>query len=50
MPDNSNIQALLGSWKSNCAKFDITSRAGIIQFITTLEQIAQALAQDEEAR
>ncbi|KAG6877145.1 hypothetical protein C0993_009938 [Termitomyces sp. T159_Od127] len=50
MSDNSRFQALLGSWRSGCAKFDITSRASIIQFIGTLEHIAQALAQDEEAR
>ncbi|KAH0582940.1 Ataxin-10 [Termitomyces sp. J132] len=45
-----NAQALLGSWKSACTKFDITSSPSVIQLVTNLEHIAQALAQDEEAR
>ncbi|KAG6890971.1 hypothetical protein C0992_011730 [Termitomyces sp. T32_za158] len=50
MSDNSRSQALLESWNSSFSKFDITSRASIIQFVTTLEHIAQALAQDKEVR
>ncbi|KAG6817541.1 hypothetical protein H0H87_007509 [Tephrocybe sp. NHM501043] len=43
-------QDLLPSWKQACAEFDIAVRASIVQLVTTLEQIAQVLAQDEESR
>ncbi|KAG6850778.1 hypothetical protein H0H93_008816 [Arthromyces matolae] len=44
------IQALFTSWKSACVKFDISSRASIIQLVATLEHIAQDLARDEITR
>ncbi|KAG6891267.1 hypothetical protein C0995_008519 [Termitomyces sp. Mi166 len=50
MSENAQTQALLASWRSACAKFEITSRASTVQLVTTLEHITQALAQDEEAR
>lgn len=48
--DNSESQILIAKWKHACTMFDITKRTTIIALVTTLDSIANALAQNDQAR
>jgi hypothetical protein len=46
----SESQVILAQWKQACATFDITAKATINALVITLDAIANALAQNEQAR
>lgn len=51
MPDeDSESQILVVQWKQACTTFDITVRATISALVTTLDLIANVLAQNDQAR